>query len=162
MNKENIPVDRNILSLISELFQVVRFCRQDAMFCEDVTFSQFIILDRVSEKGGLNMSELRQVLAVDKSTTTRLVNPLVRDGLIERKKSENDSRSVILRLTPAGEDVHRRVWLCLGDFVDTIAAGIPEEKRDHVYDAVKIFIRAVKNASSACPCCDAVPLHNSL
>lgn len=162
MKNENVPVSREVFSLISELFQVVRFCRQDAVFCEDVTFSQFFILDRVSEKGSLNMSELRQVLAVDKSTTTRLVNPLVRDGLIERKKSENDSRSVTLRLTPAGEDVHRRVWLCLVDFVDTIAAGIPEEKRDHVYDAVKTFIRAVKNASSACTCCDVVPLQDSL
>jgi len=161
MKKEDNPVDRNILSLISELFQVVRFCRQDAVFCADVTFSQFFILDRISEKSCLNMSELRQMMAVDKSTTTRLVNPLVRDGLIERKKSENDSRSVILRLTPAGTDVHRRVWLCLEGFVDTIAAGIPEEKRDHVYGAVKVFIRAVKNASSACPCCDAAPYQDS-
>ncbi len=162
MKKENNPVDRSILSLLSELFQVVRFCRQDAMFCEDVTFSQFIILDRISEKGFLNMSELRQILAVDKSTTTRLVNPLVRNGLIERKKSENDSRSVILRLTPAGEDVHGRVWLCLEGFVVTIAASIPEEERDQVYGAVKVFIRAVKNASSACPCYDAVGLQDSL
>lgn len=156
MKKEDIPVDRNIFSLISELFQAVRFCRQDAVFCEDVTFSQFLILDRVSEKGCLSMSELRQTLAVDKSTATRLVNPLVKGGLIERRKSENDSRSVMLRLTPAGEDVHRKVWLCFQGFVDTVAAGIPEEKRDDIYGAVKVFIRAVKNASSACPCCDVV------
>jgi len=162
MKNESDKKACDIFSLLSELFQVVRFCRQDAVFCEDVTFSQFFILDRVSERGSLTMLELRQVLAVDKSTATRLVNPLVRDGLIERKKSENDSRSVTLRLTPAGQDVYRSVWLCLRDFVDAISAGIPEEKRDHVYGAVKIFIRAVKNASSACPCCDDVLLKDSL
>lgn len=155
MKKENNPVERNMLSLLLELCQVVRFCRQDAMFCEDVTFSQFIILDRVSEKGSLNMSELRQILAVDKSTATRLVNPLVKKCLIDRGKSKNDSRAVTLRLTAAGEDVHRKVWLCLKDFVDAVSAGIPEEKREHVYGALKVFIRAVKNASSVCSCCDA-------
>jgi DNA-binding MarR family transcriptional regulator len=161
MEQENNPIDRNILSLLSELCQVVRFCRQDAMFCEDVTFSQFMILDQISERGCLNMSELRKILAVDKSTATRLVNPLVVKGLIDRGKSENDSRSVILGLTSAGEDVHKKVWLCLRNFVDAVSAGIPEGKREQTYEAMKTFICAVKNASSACPCCDGAALQES-
>jgi DNA-binding MarR family transcriptional regulator len=76
--KKNIScVSKEVLSLVSELCQVVRFCRQDSMFCEDVTFTQFLILDEVAKKGELKMLELHQILAVDKSTTTRLVNPLV-------------------------------------------------------------------------------------
>jgi len=151
--KKNIScMNRDVLSLVSELCQVVRFCRQDAIFCEDVTFTQFLILDEVAKKESLKMLELHQILAVDKSTTTRLVNPLVRQGLIERKISDHDSRAVNLRLTSAGRKVHRKVWLCLEGFVGAIEGQIPNKRRKSVYDAVKLFIDAVKKASSACPC----------
>ncbi len=145
-------INRDFLSLVSELCQVVRFCRQDSTFCEDVTFTQFLRLDEVAKKEMLKMLDLHKILAVDKSTTTRLVNPLVRQGLIERKTSDHDSRAVNLRLTPAGEKVHRKVWLCLEGFVGAIEGQIPQKRRKQVYDAVKIFINAVKKASSACAC----------
>lgn len=152
MKKEINQINQEVLSLISDLCQVVRCCRQDAVFCEDVTFSQFLILDQVAKKGDLKMLELHKILSVDKSTTTRLVNPLVSQGLIERERSDHDSRAVNLRLTPAGEEVHRKVWLSLEGFVDTIGRGIPDEKKTTVYEAVKLFITAVKNASPSCPC----------
>ena len=151
--KKNIGcINRDVLSLVSELCQVVRYCRQDAIFCEDVTFTQFLILDEVAKKEKLKMLELHQILAVDKSTTTRLVNPLVRQGLIDRKISDHDSRAVNLILTPAGRKVHRKVWLCLEGFVGAIEGRSPEKKRKLVYEAVKLFIDAVKKSSSACPC----------
>jgi DNA-binding MarR family transcriptional regulator len=152
MKKNISSINRDVLSLVSDLCQVVRFCRQDAIFCEDVTFTQFIILDEVAKKKMLKMLELHQILAVDKSTTSRLVNPLVQQGLIERKISDHDSRAVNLRLTPAGRKVHRKVWLCLEGFVSAIEGRIPEKKKKLVYEAVKLFIDAVKKASSACPC----------
>ncbi len=144
--------NQEILTLISDLCQVIRFCRQDAVFCEDVTFTQFLILNQVAKKGTLKMLELHQILAVDKSTTTRLMNPLVRKGLIKRERSDHDSRAANLILTPAGKEVHGKVWLCLENFVDAIGGGIPDEKKADVYEAVKLFINAVKNASSACSC----------
>ena len=153
MKKRIVCINRDVLSLVSELCQVVRFCRQDATFCQDVTFTQFLILDEIAKKGELKMLDLHQILAVDKSTTTRLVNPLVRQGLIERRISDHDSRAVNLRLTPAGRKVHKKVWLCLEGFVGAIEGRIPEKKKKPgVYYAVKLFIDAVKKASSACPC----------
>ena len=152
MKKNNCCINRDVLFLVSEFCQVVRFCRQDDIFCEDVTFTQFLILDEVAKKESLKMLDLHQILAVDKSTTTRLVNPLVRQGLVERETSDHDSRAVNLRLTPAGKKVHGKVWLCLEGFVGAIEGRIPEKNRKRVYDAVKLFIDAVKKASSACPC----------
>jgi DNA-binding MarR family transcriptional regulator len=152
MNNEQNRNNGEILSLISDLCKVVRCCRQDAVFCEDVTFTQFLILDQIAKKGDLKMSELHSILAVDKSTTTRLVNPLVREGLVERAKSDHDSRAVNLILTKTGEEVHEKVWLCLNVFVEAIGNRIPEEKKTEVYGAVKLFIDAVKDASTACSC----------
>ncbi|HEX7535031.1 MAG TPA: MarR family transcriptional regulator, partial [Syntrophales bacterium] len=146
MKRNTAGINRDVLSLVSELCQVVRFCRQDAIFCEDVTFTQFVILDEIAKKKILKMLELHRILAVDKSTTTRLVNPLVRQGLIERKISNHDSRAVNLTLTPVGRKVHRKVWLCLEGFVGAIDRQIPNRRRKLVYEAVKLFIDAVKEA----------------
>jgi DNA-binding MarR family transcriptional regulator len=154
MKKEINQYNQEVLALISDLCQVVRCCRQDAVFCEAVTFSQFLILDQVAKKGTLKMLELHQILAVDKSTTTRLVNPLVRQGMIKRERSDHDSRAANLRLTPAGREVHKKIWLCLEGFVDAIGRGIPDQKKTNVFKAVRLFINAVKNASSACSCND--------
>ena len=143
---------REMLSLISELSRAVRCCRKEAVLCENVTFTQFFILDRISEGGRLRLSDLHEILSVDKSTTTRLVQPLIREGLVIREKSNRDSRAVNLRLTEEGESVRHKVWACLAEFVEGIRMAIPEEKRTEVYEAVKIFLNAMQNACNGGVC----------
>ncbi|MGD9033983.1 MAG: MarR family transcriptional regulator [Desulfobacteraceae bacterium] len=150
---EKLPhSNREMFSLLSDLSRAVRCCQQEAVFCEDLTFSQFFILDLVAEKGQLRLSELHKILSVDKSTTTRLVSPLVKQGLVRRLKSNQDSRAINLALTKQGESVRKRVWACISRFVDVIQTGIPEKKRAEVYQGVKIFLQAMWNACSAGPC----------
>jgi DNA-binding MarR family transcriptional regulator len=131
---------REMFSLLSDLSRAVRCCQQEAVFCENVTFTQFFILDQVSIRGKLRQGELHEILSVEKSTTTRLVQPLV------RKKSNRDSRAINLRLTAKGESVLQDVWTCLSQFVEGIRSGIPEEKRSQVYESVRTFLNAMRNA----------------
>jgi DNA-binding MarR family transcriptional regulator len=152
MTHQNVESNQKTLTLLSDLCKVVRFCRRDSIFCENVTFTQFLILDAVSKSEKLRMAELHQILAVDKSTTTRLMNPLVRQGLVRREKSDHDLRAIDLTLTREGQEIHTRVWQCLAGFVDAIRTGIPEAKRTEVYGAVETFMGAVRNALSACQC----------
>ena len=130
----------------------MRCCQQEEVFCENVTFSQFFILDMVAEKGKLKLAELHEILSVDKSTTTRLVNPLVTQGLVLREKSNHDSRTVDLSLTKKRESVRKDVWVCLSTFVELIQTGIPKEKRADVYEAVRIFLNAMENACTTAQC----------
>ena len=104
-------LDRGLLELIAELSRATRIFQQESVFCAGVTFSQFFILDQVAAGGGrLPLSELHSTLEVEKSTTTRLVAPLVKQGLIIRRRSRQDSRAVELSLTPPGRDVLKTVW----------------------------------------------------
>ena len=140
---------RELFSLLSDLSRAVRCCQQEAIFCENVTFTQFFILDLVSENGTLRQGELHKILSVEKSTTTRLVQPLVRQGLIVRERSDRDSRAINLRLTDKGESVLENVWACLSRFVEGIRRGIPEERRSEVFESVKTFLNAMRNACNA-------------
>ncbi len=142
-----------LMNLLIGLSQATRCCRQDTAFCEGVTFHQFIILDAVFKIKELPISDLHGILCVEKSTTTRLVNPLLQKGLLSRQRSGQDSRAFVLTLTKEGRTVHQKVRLCLEDFFNKITINLPAGKTDAIMDAVKTFLSAVKNAAGICDCC---------
>ena len=149
MNNQNTE----LMKIFTGLSQVTRCCRQDVAFCEGVTFHQFMILDAISIKKEMQMSELHERLAVEKSTTTRLVNPLIQKGLLRREKAQHDSRAATLILTADGKKIHRKVSLCLAGFFQKITNNIPQEKRQQILESIRVFIGAIKNSAANYSCC---------
>jgi DNA-binding MarR family transcriptional regulator len=148
--KENIS---ELLEVFGGLSQVLRCCCRDEAFCEGVTFHQFMILDAVAKEKELHMADLHKLLSVEKSTTTRLVNPLIKKGFIRRDKADHDSRAVKFTLTKDGRETHKKVLICLTAFFQKVLGNIPEKKRTDVLESVKIFITAIKNSDTGCSCC---------
>jgi DNA-binding MarR family transcriptional regulator len=66
---------------------------------------RFAALMLIHQNPGLSQMDLSRAIARDKSTVTPLVQALQRDGLVTRRVSDKDRRSVALRLTEAGEEV---------------------------------------------------------
>ena len=98
------------MSLIAETAKVTRIFQQESVFCEGLTFNQFTILDKVAQAGGeLALARLHAILEVEKSTTTRLVAPLVKKGLVEKKRSTQDTRAAVLSMTPLGWEIRGKV-----------------------------------------------------
>lgn len=143
----------DLLEVFMGMAQVTRCCRQEEAFCEGVTFHQFMILDTVAKRKELQMADLRTILAVEKSTITRLVNPLLHRGFLKRDKARHDSRAIILSLTPEGRKIHQKVLLCLAGFFQKVTNNIPEEKRCEILESIRIFIEAIKNSAAGLGCC---------
>lgn len=70
--------------------------------CPSGSAAVLTLLDR---HGGMRMSRLAELLAVDMSVTSRHVAHAAERGWIERTPDPGDKRSRILRLTPAGLDL---------------------------------------------------------
>ncbi|MGV8058192.1 MAG: MarR family winged helix-turn-helix transcriptional regulator [Smithellaceae bacterium] len=149
MNDQN----NELMEIFMGMAQVTRCCRQDVAFCEGVTFHQFMILDAVAKRKELMMTDLHTILAVEKSTTTRLVNPLIQKGLLKRDKALHDSRAATLFLTEDGKKIHQNVSLCLAGFFQKITKNIPKEKKDDVLESIRIFINAIKDSAAGYSCC---------
>jgi DNA-binding MarR family transcriptional regulator len=148
---------REIFTVIMTLFREIRCCSRDEALCLGVTFHQFVILDAVAARQELDLAELHGILSVEKSTTTRLVNPLLRKGLLKRETALHDSRAAKLSLTEAGRDTHRQVWECLMAFFESIDRKLPAGRREDVLDAVRIFSTAIREAAVQCRCCSNKP-----
>ena len=66
----------------------------------------YSILSRLAAEGPLSVGDLAGLLAMERTTCTREVAPLVRAGLVEAAAG-TDRRRRVLRLTSLGEQKHR-------------------------------------------------------
>jgi DNA-binding MarR family transcriptional regulator len=112
-----------------------------------------MILEAAAKSKALRMADLHRILHVEKSTTTRLVNPLIDKGLLRREKTDGDARAIKLALTPQGQATHEKVLQCLAGFSRRVLNKVPREKRTAVLEAVRIFITAICHAESDGQCC---------
>src|SRR5690348_10468932 len=64
---------------------------------------RFATLTLIARNPGISQTELSLANGRDKSSLTPVVEDLVRRGLVERKRVDNDRRTYRLNLTPAGE-----------------------------------------------------------
>ncbi len=68
----------------------------------DLTYTQYIAMLVLWERGNLTVKELGEALYLDSGTLTPLLKKLEAKGLITRKRSTADERNLILTLTKAG------------------------------------------------------------
>ena len=73
-----------------------------------LSFSQIIVISLIPE-AGIDMTGLSQKLGVDNSTTTRLINVLLKNSLVVKSLSEKDRRSNILTLSDKGKKVRGEI-----------------------------------------------------
>jgi DNA-binding MarR family transcriptional regulator len=69
--------------------------------------SQFSLLGFVTAEGPVAIGRLSDLLATDRTTLTRNLGPLLKDGLVERAQS-GDKRRHELVATPAGRALFKR------------------------------------------------------
>src|SRR5215831_15865518 len=69
---------------------------------EGLKTSQYSILAKLLRLGPQSIGALADMMVMDRTTTTRAVRPLARDGLIAIAPGK-DERTRMVRLTPAGE-----------------------------------------------------------
>ncbi|WP_166998839.1 MarR family winged helix-turn-helix transcriptional regulator [Paramicrobacterium fandaimingii] len=76
----------------------------------DLTDVQFTVLAQLHDAGELRMSDLADVIVASKNGLTYQAAQLERRGLIARRSSESDARSVLIRLEPAGAELLAEVF----------------------------------------------------
>ncbi len=92
----------------------------------DVSITQTRLLGVLRDRAP-TINELARLLALDKSSTSGLVDRAVRRGLVERIPSTADRRSVKVALTGAGRSLVARVAKAFEADVSTLLACLPPQ-----------------------------------
>lgn len=74
----------------------------EALKAHHITMRQWRILGTLWDSEGLRLGELAAAIMCEQSTTTRLVDRLVADGMVAKDPAADDRRKVQLKLTPKG------------------------------------------------------------
>lgn len=94
---------------VSDLVRIYQFRDRDKICCYDISVTQCYALEALVESGPSRSQALAEVLRLDKSTTTRVVDALVRKGYVERLPDPEDARAVSLRVTSDGRKLYERI-----------------------------------------------------
>ena len=74
----------------------------------DLTYTQYIVMMYFWEKRESNVSEISRTLVIDSSTLTPLLRKLEHKGYIERKRSTEDERNLVVKVTEKGLNLREK------------------------------------------------------
>ncbi|MFD3156928.1 MarR family winged helix-turn-helix transcriptional regulator [Haloimpatiens sp. FM7330] len=98
---------------------------------------QFIYITRICENPGINLIQLSILLKVDKTTTTKVIQKLIKEDFVLKSRDNYDKRSYQLYPTSKSLEIYeeiikeenRTIELCFKDFND--------EQKKLVYELIK-------------------------
>ena len=88
-----------------------------------LTVPQATVLFILKERDGRMMSELGQLIGVDNSAMTGLVDRLEKAGFVRREAAQEDRRALLIRITPEGLEEAKRAAGVIRGVNEKIKAG---------------------------------------
>jgi Transcriptional regulators len=74
----------------------------------DLTYPQYLVMMALWEKDGIPVNSLSEILKLDTGTLSPLLKRLEATGYIQRKRSKEDERTVIIKLTKVGAELQKK------------------------------------------------------
>ncbi|MGW4942025.1 MarR family transcriptional regulator [Actinoplanes sp. NPDC004185] len=108
----------------------------------EVTLPQFRALVVLAVRGPQRSIDIAEELQVNPSTGTRMLDRLIRKGLVRRLRSTTDRRVVRVRLTPAGHDVVEQVLTRRRADLEQLVAATAQLWQPAVTQALTAFAEA--------------------
>ncbi|WP_232793262.1 MarR family winged helix-turn-helix transcriptional regulator [Caulobacter hibisci] len=97
-----MPLPSYLSYLMYQTEQHRRAMAADHVARHGLSFPKWVAMLSLARFGECSMTRLAKLSAADRTTLTRSIDGLIRDGLVERGGAPNDRRKVVVRLTPTG------------------------------------------------------------
>ena len=111
-----------------------------------LTYTQYITFLVLWEMDGISVSEIGSRLMLDNGTLSPMLKKMEQEGYIERNRSREDDRVVIITLTEQGRDLQERAK----DIPEKVAGCIdlPVEKAKQLYDLLYELLENQKGSNA--------------
>ena len=100
-------VAEELITTVKRFRRLWRITAQDELVATALTSEQAKVLADL-RYGPLSMSRIAELLGTTRGAATGMVNRLAAKGLVERTSLPNNRRTVMVKLTPAGDSVQSR------------------------------------------------------
>ncbi|MEM8908749.1 MAG: bifunctional helix-turn-helix transcriptional regulator/GNAT family N-acetyltransferase [Bacteroidota bacterium] len=110
------------------------------------TYSQCHLLFELEQHRLLNLAELSQILLLDKSNTSRVVNKLIERDLIKVNKTAADKRQKLYSLTPAGEKAAANNNCLANKQVDQAVHLLSDTEQTIISQGLALYAKALRQS----------------
>ncbi|GHO48762.1 MarR family winged helix-turn-helix transcriptional regulator [Ktedonospora formicarum] len=141
-----IPSTGELLREVARLHvQLQRTC---AAYCGGATSTQCTVLTELGRSSPVTLAELSRRVGFDKSWTSRAVEQLVQEGLVEKVASTQDRRTVQLSLSSTGQERLADLNGTLNTLAEQAFEHIPEEQHAMVRSSLELLQQALLTLST--------------
>ena len=143
MEKQMIRIFRKSLRTFERLVDI-----QEKACCHGISLPHCHVLLEIEEKGRATTGQLAKALNLDKSTLSRTIDGLVRDGQLERLPNPSDRRYVPLSLTEKGRATCDAINRSSDDYYARALERIPGKKAEQVINNFDALVQAFQEYAS--------------
>ncbi|MBC7139276.1 MAG: MarR family transcriptional regulator [Defluviimonas sp.] len=104
--EDRLRLDRQICFPLYAATNLIQRLYRPLLSPLGLTYSQYLVLLVLWERGSATVGELRDCLHLDAGTITPLLQRMERGGLVTRSRDREDERRVIVALTPKSTALH--------------------------------------------------------
>ena len=142
---ERLEADAAALqAALSDLVRIYQFRDRNRICCYDISVTQCYALEALVEHGPLRLGALADRLYLDKSTTSRVVQTLVRKGYAANAPEADDKRAAAIEATRAGKRLLAKISADLVDQQKDIVRDIDPKVRAGVVDVIRRLCRSAE------------------
>ena len=123
---------QSLIALLHRATQVATERFAAAVGDSDLTARQLQILDTIEAHDGPSQTDIVNVTGIDRSTVADIVRRLSKRKLIERKRSKDDARAYIVKLTVTGREALASGGPALGATEQGLLAALPVRQRSEL------------------------------
>jgi DNA-binding MarR family transcriptional regulator len=125
--------------------------RSQVACCGGTTSTQCSVLTELGHSGPVTLADLGRHLGLDKGWTSRVVEGLVTEGLVDKEPSPTDRRTVIVGLTPMGKRRYQELNETLNAQSGRVMSRIPAAGRAGVLRALELLQQALRSEVAGDP-----------
>jgi len=148
------PCNRKELESMRHLFQLMLrrlgLLQKESSQCCGVTLVQSHILYEIKSNSQLTLNELAEKLNLNNSTTSRHIQGLVEQELVNRQPDSQDRRYVSLSLTNKGETLEEEIGKLMMEHLEDILNHLPPSKIPQIYEDLHLLMEAIKKSNYCC------------
>ncbi len=111
----------------------------------DLTFTQYLIIKRLAQRGPMAAGELARAVDLDGGAMTRQLDQLERKGYLRRCPQPQDRRSVRIELTDAGNDLRANTTDCSRRVLEAAQRSLKRSERAQLLDYLHRVLNALRD-----------------
>lgn len=142
--EEIMDINRTLNEVLVRLFRNINMIEERALRTgeyKDVTTNDMHVIEAIGMDGAKNMTRVARSLEVTTGTLTIAVNSLVKKGYVDRTRSEEDRRVVLISLSEKGKRAylhHRRFH---EQMIDSVVEELTGEEQEVLEKALMKLTR---------------------